>query len=65
MDFPPLLREFLVQEGRTDLKLKVVHKSGRDSISRLAKDNEKANILVGIDLGTPRSANLYEDLEPK
>lgn len=63
MDFPPLLREFLVQEGKEDLKLKVVHKPGRDRISRLAKDNETPNVQVRIDLGKPRSANLYEDLD--
>lgn len=63
MDFPPLLKHFLMQEtGKTEaeLKLKVVHKEGRDKISRLAKDGETPNINLSINVGKPSSANLYE-----
>ena len=62
MDFPPLLKHFLIQEtgkSAADLKLKVVHKEGRDKTSRLAKDGETPNINLSINVGRPSSANLY------
>lgn len=67
IDFPPLLKEFLVKEGQKDPKMKLIQKSERNKFSRIAKEGEKPNIEVPIGLGTPaeKSMSLYESLELK
>lgn len=65
MEFPPLLKEFVMKEtGLSDVKLKVHHKQQRNSIIRLAKDGEKANVEIAMGVGKPHptATSLYEGL---
>ncbi len=67
IDFPPLLKEYLVDEGHKDPKMKLIQKNERNKFSRIAKDGETPNTEVPIGLGTPdKSAmSLYEGIELK
>ncbi|KAG5676760.1 hypothetical protein PVAND_006569 [Polypedilum vanderplanki] len=63
MEFPPLLKEFLIKEtGNKDIKMKVHLKKGHNKNHRLALEGEKADIKIPIDIGKPISPSLYEGL---
>lgn len=68
IDFPPLLREFLIKEtGNANPKLKFVRKNDRNRFSRVAKDGEKPTLEVPMGLGTPvkEAMTLYEGIDLK
>lgn len=65
MEFPPLLKEFLAKEtGKSDLKLKVYLKKGHNKNHRLAREGEKSDVEIPMNIGKPTSASttLYEGL---
>lgn len=64
IEFPPLLREFVVKEtGQQDPRLKVKISSNLQKFARIAKDGEQANVEVSMRLVKPASPNLYKNLE--
>lgn len=64
IEFPPLLREFIIKEtGQHNPQLKVKIQRGREKVVRIAKDGETPNIDLSMGLGTPASPNLYKNLE--
>uniref|UniRef100_A0A0K8TRT1 Putative mitochondrial ribosomal protein s34 n=1 Tax=Tabanus bromius TaxID=304241 RepID=A0A0K8TRT1_TABBR len=63
IDLPPLLKEFISEEtGNPNPTMKFHFKSGREKLSRLARDGEKPNVEVTMGLGTPLSKKLYENV---
>lgn len=63
IEFPPLLREFIVKEtGQQNPQLNVKVKHGREKLVRVAKDGEMPNVELSMGLGKPASPNLYKHL---
>lgn len=63
MDLPPLLKELLIKEGKTNLKMKtVIQKDILNKKHRIAKEGETPNVEVTINIGKPVSPNLYKGL---
>lgn len=63
MEFPPLLKQFLIKEtGNENIKLKVHLKGGHNKFYRLAKEGEKPDITIPMDIGKPASPELYKGL---
>jgi len=65
MELPPLLKEFVMKEtGRSDVKMKVVHKKKIYGNSRLASEGETPNVEVAMGVGKPHptATSLYEGL---
>lgn len=63
IEFPPLLREFIVKEtGQQNPQLKVKIKRGREKLVRVAEDGEMPNVELGMSLGKPASPKLYTHL---
>ncbi len=64
IEFPPLLREFVIKEtGQPNPQLKVIVMRGREKLVRVAEDGETPNAEVSMSLGTPASPNLYKHLQ--
>lgn len=64
IEFPPLLREFIVREtGNANPLLRVKIKSNREKIARVAKNGEKPTIALTMGLGKPCSPRLYKGLD--
>lgn len=64
MEFPPLLKEFLVKEtGNKDIKLDVFFKRGHNKFYKLAKEGEKPNVTIPMNIGKPASQSLYKGLD--
>lgn len=63
IDFPPLLREFIVKEtGQQNPQLKIRIKPNREKLVRVAVDGETPTVDMSMSLGTPASPNLYKHL---
>jgi len=63
MEFPPLLKEFIQEEtGIKNPKMPVKFKETRDKLCRLANENEKPTIEIGIGLGKLSNQKFYENL---
>lgn len=65
MEFPPLLKEFVMKEtGRSDVRLKVKHKPKIYSNARLAEEGETPNteVVMGVGKPHPTASKLYEGL---
>jgi len=65
MEFPPLLKEFVMNEtGRSDVMMKVKHKPKIYSTARLAQEGETPNVVVVMGIGKPhpKASILYEGL---
>ncbi|CAG9801476.1 unnamed protein product [Chironomus riparius] len=64
MEFPPLLKEFLIKEtGNKDIKLDVFLKRGHNKFYKLAKEGETPNITIPMNIGKPASQKLYKGLD--
>lgn len=64
MEFPPLLKEFLIKEtGNENIKLDVYLKRGHNKFYRLAKEGEKPNVTIPMNIGKPASPSLYKGLD--
>lgn len=64
MEFPPLLREFIVREtGQSNPLLPVQLKANREKIARLARDGERPTVSLSMSVGTPVSPRLYKGLD--
>lgn len=63
IEFPPLLREFIVKEtGQQNPQLNLIINPSREKLARLAKDGEVPNMKITMGLGKPASPNLYKHL---
>jgi len=63
IDFPPLLKEFIIKEtGNINPKLNIKINFLDNKPYRFAKDNEQANVSLSMGLGKPISPSLYEGL---
>lgn len=63
IEFPPLLREFIVKEtGNTAPILNVKLTVNREKIARLAKEGETPNMHITMNVGKPCSPRLYKGL---
>lgn len=63
MEFPALLREFIVREtGQQNPQLPVRIKANREKIARIAADGEVPNVALTMGLGKPISPRLYKGL---
>lgn len=70
MDFPPLLREFIIKEMSaqgekvvSEPRLEVAYSIGLNTTFRIAKEGEKADVEVTSGLGAPASPSLYKDVK--
>lgn len=64
IDFPPLLKEFIVEEtGNQNPVLNLHFKERLNKYCRIAKEGETPNVNVTMGLGTPASPKLYENVK--
>ncbi|CAD7083554.1 unnamed protein product [Hermetia illucens] len=64
IDFPPLLKEFIVEEtGNQNPVLNIHFKERLNKYCRIAKEGETPNVKVTMGLGTPASPKLYENVK--
>lgn len=64
IEFPPLLREFIVKEtGQQNPQLKIKIKPAREKLVRVAEDGETPNTEISMSLGKPASPNLYKHIQ--
>ena len=63
MDLPPLLRELLIKEGKTNLKMITkVRDDKKNNTFRVAKEGETPTQELTIGLKNPTSPRLFEGL---
>lgn len=64
MEFPPLLRQFIVKETGNPNPLVAVklHKT-QTATARIAEEGEQPNIEIGMGFGKPLCANMYKGLD--
>lgn len=63
IDFPPLLRQFLVKEtGNQNLRLKLNYVQGPENLYRVAEEGEKPTVEFAPGLGVPTSPNLFKNI---
>lgn len=62
IDLPPLLQTMLEKNGAKDLKAKTVPPTKEAHMYRIAKDGEKPTREFESGFGTPKSPNLYKNV---
>lgn len=65
MEFPPLLKEFVMKEtGKSDVKMKVKIDESMYKIVRTAREGETPNVelVMGVGKPHPSAKSLYEGL---
>lgn len=62
IDFPPVLKTILIENGVNDPKMETINVTTWHSTDRVAKENEKPTLPFDSRFGTPASPNLYKDV---
>ncbi|KDR20025.1 28S ribosomal protein S34, mitochondrial [Zootermopsis nevadensis] len=68
--FPPLLREMILADRRAkggdvtkEPEMEMIFGETRDSLSRKAREDEEPNVMFEPGIGTPRSPELYANIQ--
>lgn len=62
LDFPPLLKDILIQNGVKDPKLKTVQNQSALSMYRVAEEGEEPTKKFESGFGTPKTPKLYKGI---
>lgn len=62
IEFPPVLKTILCENGVKDPKMRTVTKKLWYSTHRIAEENEQPTLKFDNRFGTPTSPNLYKDV---
>lgn len=65
IDYPPMLRRFLMEKGVQDPKLKLVIEENKDdpNLYRIAKENEEPTIEIPLGYGEAKNKNLLKGVD--